>query len=54
VEVRSSTHVSYLLTAASVNAGRFRERDGIRQNAEQGPGLQLRQFVTRQGNWVVY
>jgi len=29
VEVRSSTYVSYLLTAASVNAGRFRERGGI-------------------------
>jgi hypothetical protein len=26
VEVRSSTHVSYLLTLASVNAGKFRER----------------------------
>src|ERR1700674_2694023 len=39
VEVRNSTHVSYLLTVASVNAGRFRE---------------LREFVKRQGTWVVY
>src|ERR1700690_943307 len=40
VEVRSSTHVSYLLTAASVNAGRFRERSGIDRTPES-PGLQL-------------
>src|SRR5580692_137835 len=44
VEVRSSTHVSYLQTVASVNAGRFRERDINRK-------LQL---VRRQGTWVVY
>ena len=33
MEVRSSTHVSYLLTVASVNAGRFRERRHQRKAA---------------------
>ena len=33
MEVRSSTHVSYLQTLASVNAGRFRERIEINRAA---------------------
>src|SRR5271169_4302693 len=53
VEVRSSTHVSYLLTAASVNAGRFRERGALTERRKD-PGLRLWQFVRRQGTWVVY
>ena len=35
--MRSSTHVSYLLTVARVNAGRFRERAG----AVQDPRIRL-------------
>src|SRR5271170_5488468 len=42
VEVRSSTHVSYLLTVASVNAGRFRER------------RHPQDLVGRRGTWAVY
>jgi hypothetical protein len=39
VEVRSSTYVSYLLTAASVNAGRVRERAGISENTRKAWSL---------------
>src|ERR1700682_630837 len=45
VEVRNSTYVSYLLTAASVNAGRFRERGHI---------IRKWQSVRGQGPWAVY
>jgi hypothetical protein len=50
VEVRNSTHVSYLLTAASVNAGRLKGSRRVIPSdpATESPDLRLRHFTGRQ------